>query len=751
MCIRDRSYGDANPDAGSVSLVTGSLPFGDVAGHVGVSSDLAATAHAGTSAALSGSAWAPTGGSNASRRGDYAVSLQSGTLAVTPRPITLKVNDQSRSYGDANPSSGAATVTQGSLVFGDTVGAVALATDLPATAHAGSSAELRGSGHAPTGGSNASAASDYAVRYEPGKLDVTQRPITLSLDDQTRPYGDANPTQGRATVNAGTLAFGDTLASVKVESPLAATAHAGDSAVLNGTGVTLNSSGSRVSDYAITYDNANLTVTPRPVTLTIDDQGRVFGAANATRGTATPSDGSLVFGDSVTGVAVHSALPSGAALGTSGPLAGVAAEVGGGSNGSRSGVYAFAYRAGRLTVASLPESVPDSGTLVRIGEVSPVAVTPAPSSTHTPAQLVVLAQPQQGSLAYQPEQFLASVNERHDRFTDLFKTALQVLQNDPDAADLPPCPENTEDRRGADEELCMPSEARRILAGKGEVNPPSTSAGLPPEEAGETAKPPEPPADSPPPAPPEIRRKQAFLIGIEDYQGDIPRLKTPISDAKAMSRELEERFGYEVTLRQNATKRDIVSMLKQVARETKDDDSVLVYFAGHGYMVDGTRAGYWIPSDASKDDPRSWISNSDVTEFLSLIKARQIILVADSCYSGTFTRGGQLDPAQVSRTRGEILSKRSVMLMTSGGEEPVYDTGGGGHSIFAGSLLESLRNAEHSQIGSTVYAKVKDLVETRFPQSPSYGVSKDARHEPGGEYLFEPKGASVPAPEGSKP
>ena len=83
--------------------------------------------------------------------------------------------------------------------------------------------------------------------------------------------------------------------------------------------------------------------------------------------------------------------------------------------------------------------------------------------------------------------------------------------------------------------------------------------------------------------------------------------------------------------------------------------------------------------------------------------------------------------------------------MTSGGEEPVYDSGGGNHSIFAASLLDSLRQAGRSQIGSSLYADVKERVETRFPQYPMYGASRSAGHRRGGDYLFEQGGPPAAA------
>ena len=167
--------------------------------------------------------------------------------------------------------------------------------------------------------------------------------------------------------------------------------------------------------------------------------------------------------------------------------------------------------------------------------------------------------------------------------------------------------------------------------------------------------------------------------------------------------------------------------------ETGADDSVLFYYAGHGYEVEETRAGYWIPSDASPDDPSTWISNADIARFLSRIRSRQVILVSDSCFSGSLAREERLDPTQVARHRDQILAGRSVVVMSSGGDEPVFDGGGQGHSIFARSLLDTLREQSAApgwQVGNRVYAEVRDRIESRYPQYPRYGAARSAGLSP---------------------
>ena len=113
---------------------------------------------------------------------------------------------------------------------------------------------------------------------------------------------------------------------------------------------------------------------------------------------------------------------------------------------------------------------------------------------------------------------------------------------------------------------------------------------------------------------------------------------------------------------------------------------MLIYYAGHGYSLEKHGAGYWIPADAPVDDPTRWLSNADISRLLAGYQPRQTALISDSCYSGAFARealaglGPQVD-AQ------DVLGKRSVVVLSSGGDEPVTDEGKEGHSIFAWNFM----------------------------------------------------------------
>jgi hypothetical protein len=75
--------------------------------------------------------------------------------------------------------------------------------------------------------------------------------------------------------------------------------------------------------------------------------------------------------------------------------------------------------------------------------------------------------------------------------------------------------------------------------------------------------------------------------------------------------------------------------------------------------------------------------------------------------------------------------------MSSGGNEPVFDSGKNGHSPFAWSLMSSLGDLSSWQPGGNVFERVRFAVARELPQRPQYGAYAAAGHRAGGDYLFE--------------
>lgn len=357
----------------------------------------------------------------------------------------------------------------------------------------------------------------------------------------------------------------------------------------------------------------------------------------------------------------------------------------------------------------------------------------------------LLAGPALAQMPMRPPAFMAGVPgmaqmqsivmQRHQARTLLYREALEELKKNPAAADVKECQAGNP----TPGEVCI-----GIPEKPGATLQPEVVAKVESERKAAllSSVPRMPQAITSAPAnektPPSVMpRKIAVLFGNNAYPKPIPALETPISDVQDIGRILQERFGYEVKLVRDARKLDVVNTLNQIGMETKPGDSVLVVYAGHGYLMDDTNMGYWIPVDGSTKSPANWISNTDISKFLKNIQAQQVILISDSCFSGSLTREEKISTSSKNVDRNKITNKRSVLAMSSGGEEPVSDEGKEGHSIFAWSLIGALKSAGALTPGAEIFQVVKTEVLKDYPQEPQYGAVLSAGHMEGGEYLFE--------------
>jgi uncharacterized caspase-like protein len=225
-------------------------------------------------------------------------------------------------------------------------------------------------------------------------------------------------------------------------------------------------------------------------------------------------------------------------------------------------------------------------------------------------------------------------------------------------------------------------------------------------------------------------RRVALLLAVQEYDNSIPELETPVADAESLAAALRARYGFETQVVANPTKREMLDKLRSVIGELGENDSLTVFYAGHGYLMEQTGRGYWLPRDADTANPRNWVSNRDVARLFQRARARQILLVSDSCYSGAFVGEGAGAPV------GEAAGGRAVMAFSSGGNEPVWDGGGEGHSLFAARLAQTLEQGR-SAAGAELFQRVRTEVVKASPQVPEYGAMVSAGYDPGADYLLK--------------
>lgn len=226
----------------------------------------------------------------------------------------------------------------------------------------------------------------------------------------------------------------------------------------------------------------------------------------------------------------------------------------------------------------------------------------------------------------------------------------------------------------------------------------------------------------------------ALVVGNNDYQ-HLPKLHTAINDAHTIASLLQNKYGYKVRLLTNATRAEILTAINDYRRTLTIYDNLLIYYAGHGWLDKDAGQGYWLPVDATRETQVKWVSNSAITSEIRAIQAKHVMVVADSCYSGKLTRGLHITnrtPDYLAR----MSRKKARVVLSSGGLEPVMDSGGkGNHSIFASAFIEALSENNNVLDGTSLFTRIRERVGWNADQTPEYANIHKAGHD-GGDFLF---------------
>jgi len=136
----------------------------------------------------------------------------------------------------------------------------------------------------------------------------------------------------------------------------------------------------------------------------------------------------------------------------------------------------------------------------------------------------------------------------------------------------------------------------------------------------------------------------ALVIGVSNYD-KWPRLPNAVRDAQEVAAKLRQ-LGFEVRLVMDPTAREMQTLLSELVYDMGREEkrAVLFYYAGHGEtetLADGTKMGYLIPTDCPilEKNPKGFathaISMRDIESASLRIRAKHVLMLFDSCFSGS--------------------------------------------------------------------------------------------------------------------
>ena len=250
----------------------------------------------------------------------------------------------------------------------------------------------------------------------------------------------------------------------------------------------------------------------------------------------------------------------------------------------------------------------------------------------------------------------------------------------------------------------------------------------------------------------------AVIVGINAY-AHLGRLQGAANDASAVADLLLDKFGFDarnrfVLLDKEATQRKILDQLEIVSQRAQPDDRVIFFFAGHGITrknVSGGEIGHIATVESEPNKWSTYLRIEDITRYSSLIAAKHIFYVFDTCFSGlALTRQADIgmQGASVARWIADCMTHRTRQVLTAGlAEQEVGDLTGDGHSIFTSYFLKALSGeaagSEGEVTASQVMAYVTDRVmkDSMSAQTPAYGDLIGS--EPGGDFVFQHPGLTT--------
>lgn len=238
---------------------------------------------------------------------------------------------------------------------------------------------------------------------------------------------------------------------------------------------------------------------------------------------------------------------------------------------------------------------------------------------------------------------------------------------------------------------------------------------------------------------PLVKRNNYLLaIGIDNYL-HCAKLHNAVKDAKAFSKLMANRFQFEEKhiqslFDQEATRKNIIAVFRDLVKKITPDDNLLVYFSGHGHFDELLDEGHWIPVDAKYEEEDEYLSYNKIMTIVRAIKSHHTFMIVDSCYSGSVFVG--TDKSTVT----ERLEKDpSRWLFASGRNEVVSDGSVGENSPFAEQLLSALeRYAGEGISASSLVNKVVAATTYNSNQTPIGRALQDVGDR-GGEFVFRPK------------
>jgi len=280
-----------------------------------------------------------------------------------------------------------------------------------------------------------------------------------------------------------------------------------------------------------------------------------------------------------------------------------------------------------------------------------------------------------------------------------------------------------------------------------------------------------PPGPTPGPTPGKVRQKWALVVGIDSFTDKrIPSLHYSVKDSSDFVDFLKDPRGgqFDPThiihlANDKATLEGIREGLGRLRVDAQPDDLVVVYLSSHGSAreVDPNGVSYVMLHDTNLDDAATLYATSlqmiDLVQQINReVKARRVVLVLDTCFSGdaltsleagaggTASRGfsapvpldknaeASAPPAFSAAFQNLSIGYGRAVITASRASQESWESAKLRNGYFTHYLIDALRTSHGSEPLDHLFPAVRSLVSTHVKaevgasQDPSYEFSEGA-------------------------
>ena len=216
---------------------------------------------------------------------------------------------------------------------------------------------------------------------------------------------------------------------------------------------------------------------------------------------------------------------------------------------------------------------------------------------------------------------------------------------------------------------------------------------------------------------PKKQKQQALIVGVSSYPKPISSLPAVANDVKEVAKLLGSRKGVfkrdQVKLLNNrqAKKASIEAELRATLAGAKTSETVFVFFAGHGAVVNDDY--FFIAHDTDVNDIASTgVPLSLIKKLFDRCKSKRAFLWLDFCHSGGIVaRNLQDEVSLIERQLKVVQGEGKVIIAACTKEQSAYESSAIGHGFFTDALLRGLKGEAKSAQNEVTAGSLYDFID----------------------------------------